>query len=192
MADDYILNAQLLEHICRDLAGECAGLLEVHVLSADCDLGSLCSLNSSLNVGERYAQYHLAPLGLAQQRLHLLDQSLRLARRLVHLPVTGDDRLAISAIHCSNTPFNTRTMVNFACVRMDYNLNLGFICKTRGGGKAPPRDYRKEITCLPDKRYPAEPDPRGTPGKRRRRWRCGSSCLRSPASQLLQPSRRRR
>ena len=35
-------------------------------------------------------------------------------------------------------------------------------------------------------------DPQGTRAKRRRRWRCESSCLRSQAAQLLLRSRRRR
>ena len=105
MADDNVLNAQLLEHVSGDLAGESAGLLEVHVLSADCNLGTLSSLYSSLNIGERYAKNHLAPLGLGQERLHLFDQSLCLCRSLVHLPVTGDNGLTISAIHVGFTPF---------------------------------------------------------------------------------------
>jgi len=83
----------------------------MHILSTDSDLRALCGLDSSLDIGERYTQHHLAPLCLRQEWLHLLNQSLRLARCLVHLPVAGDDRLTISAIHCSNTPFNTRGTV---------------------------------------------------------------------------------
>ena len=99
-------NAQLLEHVSGDLAGESAGLLEVHVLSADCDLGALGSLYSSLNIRERYAENHLAPLGLGQQRLHLLDQSLGLCRSLVHLPVTGDNGLTSICDSCWFYPFH--------------------------------------------------------------------------------------
>ena len=44
VADDNVLNAQLLQHVSGDLAGESAGLLEVHVLSADSDLGALAAL----------------------------------------------------------------------------------------------------------------------------------------------------
>lgn len=99
MADDHILYAQLLEHIGRDFAGERTGLLKVHILRANGNLGALRSLYSRLNIGKRYAENHLAPLGLGEQRLHLFDQCLCLARRLVHLPVTSNDGLAISAIH---------------------------------------------------------------------------------------------
>ena len=42
------------------------------------------------------------------------------------------------------------------------------------------------------RRCRAAPCPPGTPGRRRRRWRCGSSCRRSPAASRQPRSRRRR
>ena len=99
MADDYVLYAALLEHISGNLAGVSALRLKVHVLCTDSNLGALSSLYSSRDVYVRYAQYHLTPLDLAYHRLQLFDQSLCLARGHVHLPVTSDNSLAISAIH---------------------------------------------------------------------------------------------
>ena len=99
MTDDNILYAAFLQHVSGNFTCVSALRLEMHVLSADSDLGALCSLNSGRDVNVRYAQYHLTPLYLADHRLQLFDQSLCLARGHVHLPVTSDNSLAISAIH---------------------------------------------------------------------------------------------
>ena len=60
---------------------------------------------------------------------------------------------------------------------------------SRGGPELPDP---KVFTCPADTQRPAALCPPGTPGWRRRRWRCGSSCRRSPAAPRPPHCRRRR
>ena len=60
MSDDDILHAGIGQHIGSDLSGISALLLEIHVLCADLDVASLCSLYSGNDVDGRYAEYHIS------------------------------------------------------------------------------------------------------------------------------------
>ncbi len=102
VADDDVLHAQLLEHLGGNLAGVGAVGLIVAVLSADGDAAVLEQTHSGGNVHVGHAENDLAPLGLAQLGLDVLGEGLGLGQGLVHLPVAGDDGLAVAAVHCSS------------------------------------------------------------------------------------------
>ena len=60
MSDDDIFHARIGQHVRSDLAGIGALLLEIHILSADLDVASLCSLYSRNDVDGRHAEYHVS------------------------------------------------------------------------------------------------------------------------------------
>ena len=99
VADDHILGPRLLDHGGGDLAGVSAVVQLVAGLSADGDMAVLEQADSGLDVGGGDAQHHAAPLALGHDGLDLLGESLGLGQGVVHLPVAGDDGLAVAAIH---------------------------------------------------------------------------------------------
>jgi hypothetical protein len=68
-------------------------------LSADGDVAVLEQADSGLNVYGGDAQHHIAPLALGHDGFDLLGKGLGLGQGVVHLPVAGDDGLAVAAIH---------------------------------------------------------------------------------------------
>ena len=105
MADDDILHAHFLEHGGGHLAGEGAAVVKVDILRADGHPGVLEQTDGAGDVDEGNAQYHIAPLVLAQQGLELLGEGTGLGQGLVHLPVAGDDGLTVFTIHGVGLPF---------------------------------------------------------------------------------------
>ena len=99
VAHDDVLDAQVLEHVGGDLAGVGALLLKVDVLSAHGDAQVLESLDGGGDVAGGDADQRLAPLDPGHDLLHILGELLGLGGSHVHLPVAGDDGLAISAVH---------------------------------------------------------------------------------------------
>ena len=99
VADDDVLDAQILQHIGGHLAGVGAGLLIKYVLSAHGHPNVLEGLHGGGDIHGGHAHHHVAPLGAGQQALEFFGKFLGLGGGLVHLPVAGDDGLAISAIH---------------------------------------------------------------------------------------------
>ena len=100
VADDDILNAEVGQHIGRDLAGESTRLLEVDILGADMDVGALGHLDSGDEIGEGNADDDLAA-GVLDSGDQLADEGLGLGSGLVHFPVAGDDSFTILFIHDS-------------------------------------------------------------------------------------------
>ena len=98
MTDDYILHAHFLEHISGNFTGECATLLEVAVLSADLDIGTLGQLQCGFQIGVRNANDYTAGL-VSSNGLECVDQLSSLCSVLVHLPVTGNNCLSQCFIH---------------------------------------------------------------------------------------------
>ena len=104
VTDDDVLYAQVLQHIGGDFAGVRAVLLIKHILCAHGYAGILEALDGGGDIYGGHAHHNVAPFGLGQQGLQFLGKLLRLAGGLVHLPVAGDNGLAISAIHNKLTP----------------------------------------------------------------------------------------
>ena len=105
VADDDVLGAHVLEHLGGDLAGIGAGGLVVAGLAADGHPGVPESLDGAVHIDAGDAQYDLAPLVAAQVGLDGLGKGLGLGEGLVHLPVAGDDRLAVFQIHSGSDSF---------------------------------------------------------------------------------------
>ena len=92
VAEDDILDAEVLEHSGRDFAGVGAIGLPVHILSAEADLRAFERGGGGRDVHEGHADNHLHPAiafvgGLADA----LDKRGGLGGQLVHLPITCDD-----------------------------------------------------------------------------------------------------
>ena len=98
MADDDVLDAQIHQHISADLAGECAGLLEMDVLGTDMDVGTLGLCHSSDQVGIGSADDDLTGCVLDGGD-ELVHQNSSLGGGLVHLPVASNNGLALCLIH---------------------------------------------------------------------------------------------
>ena len=99
VANDDVLHAHLLEHLGGDLAGVGAGGLIVAVLGADGHPAVLEEADGGGDVHKGHAEYHVAPLALGQDGLELLGVGLGLGEGLIHFPVAGNDRLAVTAVH---------------------------------------------------------------------------------------------
>src|SRR5699024_10208169 len=98
VAHDDVLHAQVHQHVGADLAGVGAGLFKVDVLGAHVDVGALGLGHGGDQVGVGGADDHLAA-GVLDGGDQLVDQGSGLGGVLVHLPVAGDDRLALCFIH---------------------------------------------------------------------------------------------
>ena len=61
-------------------------------------------LQGGRDVDEGHAHHDLAPLGAGQQGLELLGELLGVGGGFVHLPVSGDDSLAVSTVHVDLSP----------------------------------------------------------------------------------------
>ena len=97
-------NGEIYKHIADQMAfailtGEGAVILIVAGLGADGDVAVLEQTDSGLDVGGGHTQHHIAPLALGHDGLDLLSKSLGLRQGIVHLPVAGNDSLAITTIH---------------------------------------------------------------------------------------------
>ena len=99
VADDDVLHAGLLEHLCGDLAGVGAVGLVVAVLRADGDAAVLEQADGRGDVHKGHAEHHLAPLGPADEGLDLLGKGPGLGDGLVHLPVSGNNGFSVTAVH---------------------------------------------------------------------------------------------
>ncbi len=100
MADDRILNADVLQHIRADLAGVSALCRPVDVLGTELDVAALEVLRGAAEVDERRADDDVA-LRLGHEGLERVDQSLGFIAVLVHFPVAGDHELPFGAVHQS-------------------------------------------------------------------------------------------
>src|SRR5699024_12772052 len=98
VAHDDVLHAQVHQHVGADLAGVGAGLFKVDVLGAHVDVGALGLGHGGDQVGVRGADDHLAA-GVLDGGDQLVDQGGGLGGVLVHLPVAGNDGLALFFIH---------------------------------------------------------------------------------------------
>src|SRR5699024_4416198 len=87
--------------------------------------------------------------------------------------VSAQGRRKLHLLPCSSFPHRTRFV----------GLRRGPLAELPG---------RKLFTYPTGRPRRAAPCPPGTPGRRRRRWRCGSSCRRSPAGPRRPRCRRRR
>ena len=104
VADNDILHAQILEHVGGHFAGVRAAGLKVQVLRAYGYPHILECLQGGRDVDEGHAHHDLAPLGAGQQGLELLGELLGVGGGFVHLPVSGDDSLAVSTVHVDLSP----------------------------------------------------------------------------------------
>ncbi len=154
VADDDVLDAHFLQHGSGNFAGESAVGRPVAVFSADFDVGAGSLFESDLKVDIGDTDDDVA-VCVCNEGLELSDERLGLGRSLVHFPVAGDDGFAKCFVHWNLPLFRLIQIVLYK--RPELSL-----CR-------PLRQYR-EALCL-----------RGIRGKRRRRWRCGSSCRRDPA-----------
>ena len=59
MAHDHILHTGIHQHVRRDLSGIRALVLEIQVLSAHLDVGSLYRIHHRYDIDGRYAEYHI-------------------------------------------------------------------------------------------------------------------------------------
>ena len=98
MAHDDILHAQIHQHVGADLAGECARLFKVDVLSTHMDVGALGLFHSGDQVGVGGADDDLAACVLHGGH-QLVHQNSSLGGGLVHLPVASNNGLALCLIH---------------------------------------------------------------------------------------------
>ena len=70
-----------------------------------------------------------------------------------------------------------RTSQSHSLISETFSFMIFILHLKEQGGVSPA--LLREITYPELRRYRADPYPQGTQGKRRRRWRCGSSCQRS-------------
>ena len=82
------------KHLSRDLAGEGAALLGVHVLGAELDGLALEGVADALQRGEGGAEDDIDGRLAADLRQDFLGEGDAVGGGLVHLPVTGDEFLA--------------------------------------------------------------------------------------------------
>ena len=106
MAEDDVLAAGVEQHVGRDLAGVSAGSVGVAVFSADADTRFPHGAHSCRNADGRHAQRNVAPAAARHDGLELGHEGLRLGRGLVHLPVAGDDSLAVFSVHDVKSPIS--------------------------------------------------------------------------------------
>ena len=99
VADDDVFDGQVLQHIGGHLACESALLLEVDVFRAHGDAQVLKGLGSGGDVAGGNADQGLAPLGAGHDLADVLGKLFGLGSGHVHFPVSGNDSLAVSAVH---------------------------------------------------------------------------------------------
>jgi len=100
MSDNHVFNACIGQHIRGNLAGVSTFLLEIHIFSADCDVGSLARFYNRDNINRRYAEYNVY-IFRNNEWLQKLYQSYCLRRRHVHFPVACYD---LSSSHDYSIP----------------------------------------------------------------------------------------
>jgi hypothetical protein len=93
------VDVDLVEHRRGDLAGVRAVRRLVHVLGEDLEVLARRRLHGRLERGERDAHRDVHVVRRVEQGQERLDERLRLADRLVHLPVAGDEALAAHREH---------------------------------------------------------------------------------------------
>jgi len=104
--DQHVPAAGVPDHERRNLAGESALLLEVHVLHSDGDLRAAAEIGHRLGPGRRREYHYFAVPDPGYACEEAVDEVNRLLARLVHLPVAGE---YFSSCHdcflpCSITP----------------------------------------------------------------------------------------
>ena len=99
VTEDDIFAPCINEHIRGDLAGIGTGGMRIAVLCTD---GHACLAHGAdcgRDAHSRDAQRDITPAALRQQALQLGHERLRLRRRFIHFPVTGNERFAIFSVH---------------------------------------------------------------------------------------------
>ncbi|MPM94322.1 hypothetical protein SDC9_141468 [bioreactor metagenome] len=99
MADNNVLHAKLPEHIGRYLSGIGAARFVMAVFRSDGHPGVLKKPKRGGNVHIGYAENDGAPFSTGKNRLQLLGKGTGFGEGFVHLPVSGDNCLAVSAVH---------------------------------------------------------------------------------------------
>ena len=166
VAHDDVLHGKILEHLRGDLAGVGALLLEVHVLRAHGDAQVLERAGGGGDVAGGDADQRVAPLGAGHDLLHLLGELLRLGGGHVHLPVSGDNGLAVTTIHGLILPSYVK--FRFAPAPAFRRRGALWMVFSGRGDAAGTR-----LTCPAGTPRREAPCPPGTPATRRRRWKCG-------------------
>ena len=105
VANDNILGPRLLDHLRSDLTGIGAVVLIVAGLRANGDVAVLEQADGGGDIDGRDTQDHVAPLSPGHNGLDLLGELLGLGEGVVHLPVSGNNGLAISSVHGGKAPF---------------------------------------------------------------------------------------
>ena len=98
VAEHHAAHVQLAQHRRRDLAGERALGLVVHVLRVHLHARAARAVDHRAQVGERHADRHVDAVDRGHARQQRLDVLLGLRLGLVHLPVARDQRRARGAV----------------------------------------------------------------------------------------------
>ena len=168
VANHHIFYAAGLEHIRAQLASVSAAGGKVHVLRAKMNVAASRSFLHSGKIRSGHAHHHVAisVLYALGQRAY---QLAGLFGGLVHFPVTGNNGLT----HLYATSF--------------FSISQSLRRLTRR-----PAQRFDQLISRPGPQRRAEPCPPDIPGKRRRRWRCGSSSRQGPSAPQPRRNRRRR
>ncbi len=156
------------------------------VFCADGNVGAFDGFQSGVQIHEGNTGDHIA-VCIFYQRLDGLEQLFGFSGGLIHFPVAGDNGFSKSFVHENSISFILMARCSGPVV---------YRKKGRGGiSSAPLEPAVKPSELIPSRsgRQCREAHvPPGIPEKRRRRWRCGSSCRHSQAFQRQPQSRRRR
>src|SRR5262249_31771967 len=106
--DDDVAAARLRQHGRGDLAGEGPFLAPGDVLSGDLDLAALGRFGRRRNRGEGRRDHDVRVSAIGDLRQKRGEKGAGLAERLVHLPVSGNDRTASHLSVSAVTPGSSR------------------------------------------------------------------------------------
>ena len=91
MPDDDVLNADVFEHVVRDLAGESALVFPVHVLGPESKLSSAQYPANPIKGRKRRADNDIGSARFAETLFEVLREAFGLRGCLVHFPVAGNE-----------------------------------------------------------------------------------------------------
>ena len=99
VTDDAVLCAGIGQHISGDFAGIGALFILRDILAAGGNAAVLTCFHHCRNHHGRCAEYDVAAAGLGKIFLEFLHEGLHAGNQLIHLPVAGDNSLAILSVH---------------------------------------------------------------------------------------------